>query len=207
MTPPSLSGTPLRITEEGEPILRRTCRRVSEFGAERWKRLIDDMFTTMWIAEGCGLAANQVDVDAQLFVYDLTDEYGRRHVGHVFNPVVEVVGVRETSHAEGCLSIPGPTTTVTRPAQVTLHGVDLNGIPLTLHANDYLARCLQHETEHLLGTLYPDHVSKSSRRRVYADSARLREDVLEQRAARSTALGKQPAGYPAAPPGFARQVR
>ncbi|GAB3402408.1 hypothetical protein GCM10027569_08470 [Flindersiella endophytica] len=152
----------------------------------------------MWVAEGCGLAANQVDVDPQLFVYDLTDEYGERRAGHVFNPVV---GVRETSHDEGCLSIPGATTTVARPAQVILRGVDLNGIPLTLRAEDYFARCLQHETEHLLGKLYSDHVSKASRRRVSADSGRLREDVLERRAARSAALGKQPAGYPVTPPG------
>jgi peptide deformylase len=190
------SGQVLRITERGEPILHRPCRPVREFGAERWSRLIDDMFTTMWVAEGCGLAANQVDVDARLFVYDLTDELGQRHVGHVFNPVVEVVGVREISHPEGCLSVPGADATVTRPAQVIVRGVDLNGVPVTLRADDYFARCLQHESQHLLGQLYTDHLSKSTRRRAHAESDRVRDSVIERRTARSIELGKVAAAYP-----------
>lgn len=103
-----LAGSPRRITERREPVLRRACAEVTELGTDRWGGLIADMFATMWVAEGCGLAANQVGVDARLFVYDLTDEDGRRHLGHVFNPVVEVVQPGDTIEAdEGCLSVPG----------------------------------------------------------------------------------------------------
>jgi peptide deformylase len=139
-------GTALRITEYGEEILHRPCRPVTEFGAARWGGLIDDMFTTMWIAEGCGLAANQVDVDAQLFVYDLTDEYGDRHVGHAFNPRVVPLSAffGDQDGTEGCLSVPGANAPLPRPARVTLHADDLEGNPFTLNATGYLARCLTH---------------------------------------------------------------
>ena len=183
-------GCPLRITEYGEPILHRGCRPVTEFGTARWGRLIDDMFTTMWIAEGCGLAANQVDVDAQLFVYDLTDESSDRHVGHAFNPRIETMSALfgTQSGTEGCLSVPGANAPLPRPARATLHAYDVDGRPFTLEASGYFARCLIHETQHLSGTVYVDHLTPRARTRALADSTAERETVLEQRSSRAHLL-------------------
>lgn len=183
-------GKPLRITEYGEEILHRPCRAVTEFGTARWGRLIDDMFTTMWIAEGCGLAANQVDVDAQLFVYDLTDEYGDRHVGHAFNPRVEasvaLLGTQPGS--EGCLSVPGANAELARPARAVLHAYDVDGHPFTVESSGYFARCLVHETQHLAGTVYVDHLSPASRADALNTSADERPSVFARRTSRGNQL-------------------
>jgi peptide deformylase len=179
-------GSPRRLTEYGEPILHRPCRAVGEFGTDRWARLIDDLFATMWVAEGCGLAANQVDVDARLFVYDLIDERGDRHFGHVFNPRVKSLAgfVGDQTGGEGCLSIPGANEKVTRPARVVLWGFDLEGRPFVIEASDYLARCLVHETQHLEGTLYVDHLEPATREGALAYSALARTAVHARREAR-----------------------
>jgi peptide deformylase len=185
-------GTPRRITEYGEAILHRPCRPVTEFGAQQWGTLIDDMFTTMWIAEGCGLAANQVDVDAQLFVYDLTDEHGDRHVGHAFNPRIETMSALFGTEpgTEGCLSVPGANAPLSRPARATLHAYDVEGRPFTLEASGYFARCLIHETQHLAGTVYVDHLPPTTRDQTLAESSSARESVLERRALRQQLLDK-----------------
>jgi peptide deformylase len=185
-------GTPRRITEYGEEILHRPCRPVTEFGAERWGALIDDMFATMWIAEGCGLAANQVDVDAQLFVYDLTDEYGDRHVGHAFNPRVEAMTALFGTQpgTEGCLSLPGANAPLPRPTRATLHAFDVEGRPFTLDAAGYLARCLIHETQHLAGTVYVDHLSPLAQTNALNRSAANRTDVLTHRQNRQEQLAE-----------------
>ncbi|WUJ69275.1 peptide deformylase [Kribbella soli] len=184
-------GTPLRITEYGEEILHRPCQPVTEFGAARWGALIDDMFATMWIAEGCGLAANQVDVDAALFVYDLTDEYGDRHVGHAFNPRVETMTALFGTQpgTEGCLSVPGANALLPRPTRATLHAQDVNGHPFTLTSTGYLARCLIDETQHLAGTVYIDHLSPHAQTTTLNHSATHRAEVLSHRATRKLLLG------------------
>ena len=163
-----------------------------EFGADRWAAVIDDMFTTMWIAEGCGLAANQVDVDARLFVYDLTDGHGDRHLGHVFNPQIELLSALagDQDGGEGCLSVPGANEQLTRPARAILRGCDLEGRPLAVEAAGYFARCLVHETQHLDGTVYVDHLSPTARDRTLAYSAARRDAVLARRGARQRQLGK-----------------
>ena len=192
LTDEVLRGSPRRITEYGEAILHRPCSAVLEFGADRWAALIDDMFTTMWIAEGCGLAANQVDVDARLFVYDLTDEHGDRHLGHVFNPQIESLAglVGDQTGGEGCLSVPGANEQVTRPARVVLRGSDLEGRPFHVEASGYFARCLVHETQHLDGTLYVDHLTPTTREQALTHSASVRNTVRAQREARQGQLGK-----------------
>jgi len=163
---------------------------VTEYGAARWSGLIDDMFATMWIAEGCGLAANQVDVDAQLFVYDLTDEYGDRHVGHAFNPRIETATalVGTQSGTEGCLSVPGANAALDRPARATLHAYDVEGHPFTIESSGYFARCLIHETQHLAGTVYVDHLSPGPRTQTLATSTANRNTVLAQRSTRQALL-------------------
>ncbi|MFH8382503.1 peptide deformylase [Kitasatospora sp. NPDC018058] len=181
--------TVLRITEVGEEILRRTCRTATEedFGSERLARLIESMFTTMYVADGCGLAANQVDVDLRLFVYDCTDEEGVRHVGHVLNPVVDEQepGRRLIEDTEGCLSVPGANTRLARPAHAVVRGVDQHGTPVTIEGTGYFARCLQHETDHLNGHLYIDRLSARDRKRMMKQTADRREKVFAERAAKA----------------------
>src|SRR5699024_8423087 len=157
-------GRVLRVTEVGEDVLHRPCRPVTEFGTDELRTLVDDMFATMLVAEGVGLAANQVDVDLQLFVYDLTTDDGVRYVGHVANPVIEVLGEETEEVEEGCLSVPGPGADLFRPLRVRLTGTDIEGAPIEREASGYLARCFQHETDHLNGRLYLDLLSKRTRK-------------------------------------------
>src|SRR5690625_7391748 len=99
------------------------------------------MFTTMLIAEGVGLAANQVGVDLQGFVYDLTDADDVRHVGHVLNPRIEVIGPGDTAGPtlteemdEGCPSVPGPAAARLRSSEGRVHGPTIHGRALTHNA-------------------------------------------------------------------------
>ncbi|MFJ6616759.1 peptide deformylase [Kitasatospora sp. NPDC091335] len=181
--------TVLRITEVGEEILRRTCRTATEedFGSERLAQLIDDMFATMHVADGCGLAANQVDVDLRLFVYDCPDDDGVRHTGHILNPVVEEQepGRALIEETEGCLSVPGANTRLARPAHAVVRGVNQHGEAITIEGAGYFARCLQHETDHLNGGLYIDRLSARDRKRMMKQTADRREKIFAERAARA----------------------
>ena len=200
--PEAERGRVLRITEIGEQVLHQRCRPVTEFGTVELSTLIDDMFTTMLIAEGVGLAANQVGVDLQVFVYDLTDADDVRHVGHVLNPRIEVIGAGDTEGStlteeldEGCLSVPGPAAPLFRPYEVRVHGLTMHGEELTHHATGYLARCFQHETAHLQGQLYVDLLAKRVRKQVLTEMTEHREQVLSRRTRLAQELGKEPAQY------------
>ncbi|MEN5074190.1 peptide deformylase [Isoptericola cucumis] len=191
-----------RITELGEPVLHAPARTVEEFSTPELARLIDDMFATMEGAEGVGLAAPQVGVDLRVFVYDLTDSRGDRHVGHVVNPVLEIDEDAEPeTEDEGCLSLPGAYEPLERPGGATVRGVDQHGGPLQLTASGYLARCFVHEAQHLDGTLYWDHLSPE----LQADALRQRDeeraDVLAGRREVAIELDKTPADYPDTPAG------
>lgn len=148
----------------GDPVLREHCRSVEGFGPSL-KRLIADMFTTMYDAEGVGLAANQIGVDLRVFVFDCSDHEEKWHKGYVINPVVKLTeaGVKD-EHLEGCLSIPGMPFHLDRPGRVIVEGIDLNGQPVEIEGYEYFARCLLHETGHLDGTLFIDLLKGAERR-------------------------------------------
>ncbi|MEU8514406.1 peptide deformylase [Kitasatospora sp. NPDC048722] len=177
----------LRITEIGEPVLHRPCRPAGpeDFGSPALARLIDAMFATMYVADGAGLAANQVDVDLRLFVYDCADDDGVRHVGHLLNPVVEAQspGRPLLEDTEGCLSVPGARATLARPARVVVRGYDWQGAPRTVVGTGYFARCLQHESDHLGGGLYVDRLGRRDRKDVLRRTEDLRAGVLAEREA------------------------
>lgn len=190
-SPHAERGTLLRITEIGEEVLNRPCREVTEFGTPELAKLIDDMFHTMHIAEGAGLAANQVGVDLRLFVFDCLDGQGGRHVGHILNPVLEQPPTSERrllDAPEGCLSVPGARMTVPRTDHATVHGVDQNGHPLTIEGTDYFARCLHHETDHLLGSTYLDRLSKRDRKEALRQMEERREQVYAERKRREAKM-------------------
>ncbi|MFF3538471.1 peptide deformylase [Streptomyces sp. NPDC002466] len=186
-------GAVRRITVVGEEILGRRCQEVTGFGTPELSRLIDDMFATNRAAEGAGLAANQIDVDLQLFVWDITDEWGVRHVGHIANPVLDEVAAdcRElVEESEGCLSVPGPHRVVPRLDRAVVRGRDKDGNPLVIEGRGYFARCLQHETDHLHGHLYLDRIARRERKAALREMAGAKEAVLARRAALAAELGK-----------------
>jgi len=159
-----VTGTPRKITVVGDPVLSAPAREVTEFD-ESLATLIEDMFASMAVAEGVGLAAPQVGVDLAVFVYDCPDENGVHQIGHVVNPSIEVSGetvIRE----EGCLSVPGPYEELPRAATATVRGVDKDGQPIEVSGSGFFARCLQHETDHLSGLLFTDHLPRNRRRKV-----------------------------------------
>ncbi|WP_331748488.1 peptide deformylase (plasmid) [Streptomyces sp. NBC_00984] len=186
-------GAVRRITVVGEEILRRRCREVTRFGTPELSRLIDDMFATNQVAEGAGLAANQVDVDLRLFVWDITDDWGVRHVGHIANPVLDEVPAehrRLVEESEGCLSVPGPYRVVPRLDRAVVRGRDKDGAPLVIEGRGYFARCLQHETDHLRGHLYLDRLAQRERKAALREMAESKDETFARRAALATKLGK-----------------
>jgi len=185
-------GTVRRITVIGEDVLHRKCRPVTEFGTPELKALIDDMVVTLEVAEGVGLAANQIGVDLAVFIYDLTDDEGVRHVGHVCNPVLDDLTPDQrhlVDATEGCLSVPGPYKTVARPDYAVVRGQDINGNAVVVEGHDYFARCLQHETDHLYGQLYVDRLTKRDRKDVLAEMESVKDNVFARRAERAAKLG------------------
>jgi peptide deformylase len=151
---------PIRVV--GDPVLSTPTRRVEEVDDEL-RTLVADMFDTMAAAHGVGLAANQVGVDLRVFVYDCPDEKGRRARGVVVNPVIETSARPEgmpdpEDDDEGCLSVPAEQFPTGRAEWARVTGTDLDGAPVVVEGTGFLARCLQHETDHLDGLLYLDRL-------------------------------------------------
>jgi peptide deformylase len=158
------SGIVLPITRWGNPVLHRPSRPVTEFGPDLWN-LLCDMFATNEAASGAGLAAPQVGVDLAVFVYDCLDAHGRRRQGLVCNPEVTLAAAPEMdTDYEGCLSLPGAYLPLARPDFAICRGQDQFGEPVTVKGTGTLARCLQHETDHLNGTVFEDHLTAADRR-------------------------------------------
>jgi len=151
---------PIRVV--GDPVLHAPTKPVTEFG-DALHELVQDMFDTMAAAEGVGLAANQLGVDLRVFVYDCPDEDGTQRRGVVVNATLESPGQPETmpdpdNDWEGCLSVPGESFPTGRAAWARVTGVDADGKPVVVEGTGLLARCLQHETDHLDGILYLDRL-------------------------------------------------
>lgn len=149
----------LRILEFPDPRLRTQAQPVTVFDAEL-KRLVADMFETMYNAPGVGLAASQVDVHRQLLVADMSEEREQPLV--LINP--RIVG-RDGSqvYQEGCLSFPGIYADVERALSVNVVAQDLDGKTFQLDLEGPLAVCIQHEMDHLVGKLFVDHLSPLKR--------------------------------------------
>jgi peptide deformylase len=153
----------------GDPVLHTPTRPVDTFD-EQLKSLVTDMFDTMAAAEGVGLAANQIGVPLRVFVYDCPDEKSHTRLrGVVVNPVLETSGRPETmpdpeDDDEGCLSVPGEQFPTGRAAWARVTGADVDGAAVEVEGVGFLARCLQHETDHLDGVIYIDRLVGRNRR-------------------------------------------
>jgi peptide deformylase len=154
---------PIRIT--GEPVLHARAEEVTVFDDDL-RSLVADMFETMDLAPGVGLAGPQVGVGKRLFVYAWTDDGGVLWRGAAVNPVLwitpavpeSVEELDEDEESEGCLSIPGDRFPLRRSEGALLRAVDEHGEPFEIEAHGWLARIFQHEYDHLDGVLYADRL-------------------------------------------------
>jgi peptide deformylase len=143
----------------GDPVLRSPCDRVVRFD-EALARLVEDLVETVQVPGRAGLAANQIGSSLAAFSYNVDDQ-----LGYVVNPeIIELSG--SCDGPEACLSIPGVTADVSRAGYAVVKGVDAAGQPVTVAGAGELARCLQHETDHLRGVLYLDRLTGPERREV-----------------------------------------
>ena len=152
----------LPILEFPDPRLRTRAQPVEQVDAAL-RKLIDDMFETMYAAPGIGLAATQVNVHKRLLVIDISEKRNERLA--LINPeIVSHSGMEETE--EGCLSVPGIYDKVTRAEKIRVRTLDRSGKQIEIEADGLLAVCIQHEMDHLEGKLFVDYLSDLKRTRI-----------------------------------------
>lgn len=145
----------LKILHYPDQRLRNIASLVSVISSET-KKIIRDMFDTMYFAQGIGLAATQVNIHQQIIVIDLNKGSNQRIV--LINPVIiHKSGIINT--VEGCLSIPKITDTISRAKNITINALDQYGNKFQIQASNLLSVCIQHEIDHLLGKLFIDYLS------------------------------------------------
>ena len=150
-----MSVRPIRLF--GDPVLRTPAEPVHDFDAEL-RRLVQDLTDTMMEAPGLGLAAPQIGVGLRVFTYYIDDQ-----LGHLINPTLKLSAEEETDD-EGCLSFPGLAFPTKRASRVVAAGFNMHGEPVTLAGSEQLARCIQHETDHLDGVLFIDRLDPEQRK-------------------------------------------
>lgn len=161
------------ILQYPDPRLRTKAEPVVIFD-ENLKLLVQDMFDTMYAADGIGLAATQIAVNLQVVVMDLQDGSGPRVL---INPTWEADGNELSSRQEGCLSVPGYYDQLPRYERVRLYAYDIDGDVYENKAEGLYALCIQHECDHLLGKIFVDDLSNLRKQRALtAMSKRLKED-------------------------------
>lgn len=156
------------ILKMGDPRLLRHAKPVEAFGTSELKALLEDMFDTMKAANGAGLAAPQIGVDLQVVVFGFqrNDRYPEAPpvpMTVLINPAIEPLSDAMEDGWEGCLSVPGLRGVVPRFSHIRYRGVDEHGQPIDREAEGFHARVVQHECDHLVGTLYPMRIKDFSR--------------------------------------------
>ncbi|BEP16019.1 peptide deformylase [Acidothermaceae bacterium B102] len=151
-----MSVKPIRLF--GDPVLRTPAAEVVDFD-KQLRRLVKDLTETMIEAPGAGLAAPQIGVQLRVFTYDIDDE-----LGHLINPVLTNLSDEEQDGEEGCLSFPGLAFPTKRAWSVVAKGFNMYGDPVVIEGSELLARCLQHETDHLDGVLFIDRLDTEQRK-------------------------------------------
>jgi len=149
------------IVKYGDPVLEKPAATVTVFDDEL-RKLVDDMFESMYAAHGVGLAAPQIGISKRIAVIDVTFKEDPKAKIVLINPEIVHTEGRLTSN-EGCLSLPEFRENVTRPRKVTARGQDATGKEIEVTGEELLARALVHETDHLNGKLYISHISALKR--------------------------------------------
>ena len=150
------------IVKYGQPVLEQKAETITEFDTPDLRKLVEDMFESMYAARGVGLAAPQIGVGKRIAVIDTAsgEDPGKKLV--LINPEV-IAKEGSQSGEEGCLSLPTFRETVTRPQKVTVRAQDVEGKTFEMTGEDLLARAFLHETDHLTGRLYITHISPLKR--------------------------------------------
>lgn len=154
--------TILTIRTVGDPVLRTECDPITVFDAEL-EKLVADMLETMYEVEGVGLAGPQVGISKQIFTFGNIEGFDE---GHIINPVLEV-GDEPQEGGEGCLSVPGLSAATPRKNWARVTGVNCKGEPVVYEGEGLFARMLQHETDHLHGTMYIDRVEGEDKKNIW----------------------------------------
>ncbi len=148
----------LEIYKLGDEVLRKNSQRISKVDTSI-RNLAKDMLQSMYSAKGIGLAAPQIGIHKELLVIDINYEDSAAEPLILINPEITAFGSTLNSYEEGCLSIPGVYLNVIRPSTIKLKFRDEMGRPRKMKADGLLARCIQHEMDHLNGVLFVDRVS------------------------------------------------
>ena len=153
------TGKPsLQIYTLGDEVLRQNSKRISKVD-DNIRNLAKDMLQSMYAAKGIGLAAPQIGINKELLVIDVNFEDSAAEPLILINPEITDYGTTLNSYEEGCLSIPGVYLNVVRPSTIKLKFRDEMGRPQKMKADGLLARCIQHEMDHLKGVLFVDRVT------------------------------------------------
>lgn len=168
------------ITVCGDKILRKKTARVSEIDAET-VGIISDMFETMRNANGIGLAANQIGVNKQIFVVDISpvEGYEKYKPIAMINPKIISKSEETNSIEEGCLSIPDLRSEIIRPEAISISYFDVDLKEHTIEADDLLARVIQHEYDHLQGILFIDYLDEEMQKRYKKHLNKIKKRKLE----------------------------
>jgi len=150
------------ILVEPDKILRQKSQPVNTVGRDEQK-LMNDMFDTMYAANGIGLAAIQIGVPQRIIVMDISRDKENKNPMCFVNPVIKNRDLEKSIYEEGCLSVPNQFAEIERPCKCEVEYLDYNGKKEILKAEGLLATCIQHETDHLEGILFIDYLSKLKR--------------------------------------------
>ena len=156
----AVDNPPLEIFKLGSKTLRTEAKRISKVD-NQIRHLAKDMLQSMYSAKGIGLAGPQVGISKELLVIDLNFEDSAAEPLILINPEITAFGSTLTTYEEGCLSIPGIYLNVVRPSTIKLKFRDEMGRPRKMNADGLLARCIQHEVDHLKGVLFVDRVTST----------------------------------------------
>ena len=154
----AIENPPLEIFKLGSDFLRTNAKRIGKVDLDT-RNLAKDMLKSMYSAKGIGLAAPQVGISKELLVIDINFEDSAAEPLILINPEITAYGNTLNSYEEGCLSIPGVYLNVIRPSTIKLKFSDEMGRPRKMNAEGLLARCIQHEVDHLRGVLFVDRVT------------------------------------------------
>ena len=156
----AIENPPLEIFKLGSDFLRTNAKRIGKVDLDT-RNLAKDMLKSMYSAKGIGLAAPQVGISKELLVIDINFEDSAAEPLILINPEITAYGNTLNSYEEGCLSIPGVYLNVIRPSTIKLKFSDEMGRPRKMNAEGLLARCIQHEVDHLRGVLFVDRVTST----------------------------------------------
>ena len=154
----AVENPPLEIFKLGSETLRTQAKRISKVDSNI-RDLAKDMLQSMYSAKGIGLAGPQVGISKELLVIDINFEDSAAEPLILINPEITAFGSTLNTYEEGCLSIPGVYLNVVRPSTIKLKFRDEMGRPRKMNADGLLARCIQHEVDHLKGVLFVDRVT------------------------------------------------